>query len=183
MKKDQLDPLFDSLQGQFDTEEPQPGHEGRFRERLKAKADSEKFQPSRWPRYAIAASLAFLLGIGLYFGAEVPSKEVRLAEISPEATHTQRYFAGVIEEQVQLLQAEDNPLTRKLVNDALLQLEALESDYSKLENDLLNGGDSKLILSAMITNFQTRIDLLHEVMNTIAAIKALKSKNNEDHTV
>ena len=56
-------------------------------------------------------------------------------------------------------------------------------DYIKLEGELLNGGNSKLILSAMITNFQIRIDLLNDVLNQIETIKNLKNYNDENFTI
>ena len=37
--------------------------------------------------------------------------------------------------------------------DSLFQLQKLKNDYESLEEDLVNGGDSKIILNAMITNF------------------------------
>jgi hypothetical protein len=56
----------------------------------------------------------------------------------------------------------------------------LETDYKKLEQDLIQGGDSKLILSAMITNFQTRIDLLREVMERVEEVKQFKNESHEN---
>ena len=56
-------------------------------------------------------------------------------------------------------------------------------NYKVLEQDLLNGGNSKLILSAMITNFQTRIDLLQDVLDQVENIKNLKNYNDENYTI
>lgn len=181
MKKDQLDEMFSELSGHFDIEAPQPGHEERFLKRLQ---DKPTFHSNRqWVRYAIAATLAFLLGLGVFYTSTIPSREERISEISPEASRTQLYFASVIEDQVKQLQAAENPQTRTLVEDTLKELGELENDYLALEQELLNGGNSKLILSAMITNFQTRIDLLNEVLNTIESIKEFNSDNNEELTV
>ena len=65
----------------------------------------------------------------------------------------------------------------------MTQLQRLNKDYETLEKDLVNGGDSKIIMSAMITNFQTRIDLLKEVLSQIENIKNLKSQNDESFTI
>lgn len=65
----------------------------------------------------------------------------------------------------------------------MLQLKKLDKDYQKMQQDLLQGGNSKLILSAMITNFQTRIDLLNEVLEEIEDIKILKNYENENSTI
>lgn len=182
MKKDQLDELFEELQGHFDIELPEEGHEARFRKRLEGKTDVKH---SRSPRIwmAIAASLVILLGLGIFYTNSTPSREARISEISPEASSTQLYFASVIEEQVKQLEAEENPQTKALIEDALVELAELEEDYRKLEQDLLNGGNSKLILSAMITNFQTRIELLNDVLNTIESIKEFNINSNEEYTI
>ena len=72
------------------------------------------------------------------------------------------------------MQSKSTPETQKLIADTLIQLRTLDTDYKKMEQDLLNGGNSKLILSAMITNFQTRIELLNEVLEQIEEIKNFK---------
>ncbi len=124
---------------------------------------------------AIAASIALLcmVAVGLY--QSEPTLDQKVAKISPEVSRTQFYFAGLIAEQVNELESESTPETRQIIDDTLWQLEKLESDYERLESDLINGGNSKLILSAMITNFRTRIDLLQAVLDKIETIKNLKN--------
>jgi len=87
------------------------------------------------------------------------------------------------EEQIKELENESTPETKILVDDTMAQLTKLEINYKKLEQDLINGGNSKLILSAMITNFQTRIDLLQEVMDKIENIKTFKNYDDENITI
>ncbi len=106
-----------------------------------------------------------------------------MAKISPEVGNTQVYFASLIEDQVKLLENESSPEAQKIISDTMIQLKKLETNYKKLETDLLNGGNDKLILSAMITNFQTRIDLLQDVINQIETIKNLKNYNDENFTI
>ena len=118
--------------------------------------------------------------LGLLFYINQPSIKEQVVEIAPEVTKTEFYFASLIENQVQQLKKEKSPETAKLVDDTIIQLNKLEANYQKLEQDLLNGGNSKIILNAMIINFQTRIDLLKEVLNNIKEIKKLKSYNDEN---
>ena len=75
------------------------------------------------------------------------------------------------------------PETEPLIEDTLAQLTLLEDEYKKLEQDLVKGGDAKLELSAMITNFQTRIDLLREVMERVEEVKQFKNESNENNTI
>ncbi len=186
LKKDNIEELFESLHGTFDTEEPMKGHEDRFLEKLSAAQGVVSIKRTKrnwWRPLSIAASVVLLIGLGIGFLTEPISVENKVAKISPEASQTHFYFANLIEEQVRELEKQDSPETRKIIEDTMAQLQKLEQDYKRLEEDLLNGGDSKLILSAMITNFQTRIDLLEEVMNQVDIIKNIKSHNDENFTI
>jgi hypothetical protein len=114
--------------------------------------------------------------LGFLYLNSNPSVEEQVVKISPEISKTEFYFANVIQQEINKLQNENAPATKQIVEDTMTQLTKLEYDYGKLETDLINGGNSKLILSAMITNFQTRIDLLAEVLEQINEIKKI---NNE----
>ena len=186
MQEENLDELFKELQGSFDTEMPPAGHKERFLEKLKPTEGVvrlERRKTSWWKPFSIAASIALLCAFGIGFFNAQPSIEEQVAEISPEVSESQLYFASLIEQQVQQLESKSTPETKKMIDDTMLLLKKLETDYTTLEQDLLNGGNSKLILSAMITNFQTRIDLLQDVMNKIDNINNLNSFDDENYTI
>lgn len=183
MEKDTINNLFENLQGSFDTKEPQGGHQERFLEKLEASKsvvfiDTKK---SFWRQsFSIAAAITILLAIGVtFFNASPTSIEDQVAQISPEVSNTELYFASLIEEQVKVLKQENTPETKKIIDDTMIQLKKLETNYKILEQDLVSGGNSKLILSAMITNFQTRIDLLQNVLTQVSDIKNIKKHNDE----
>ena len=56
------------------------------------------------------------------------------------------------------------------------QLERLEKDYESLKKQLIERGDDKRILHAMVTNFQLRIELLESVLIQIDEIKLFKNE-------
>lgn len=185
-EKDHIKELFDRLHDEFDFESPKENHQSRFLEKLNESKGTVTIQKKRknWLKpLSVAASIILLCLIGLQFFTDQPTVKEQVVEISPEATKTEFYFASLIEEQVQQLKNEKSPTTAKLVDDTLLQLDKLEGDYKKIEQDLLNGGNSKIILNAMIINFQTRIDLLKEVLKNIEEIKNLKSYNDANFTI
>nr|WP_299342553.1 hypothetical protein [Allomuricauda sp.] len=186
MKKDNLEELFERLQGTFDLEEPTLGHQERFLEKLNQTKGVKTLKQQKtnwWKTLSIAASIALLCVLGLQVFNTRPSIKQQVVEIAPEVSETEFYFANLIEQQVQQLRDAKSPETAKLVDDTLAQLNKLESDYSTLEQELINGGDSKIILNAMIINFQTRIDLLKEVLDNIENIKNLKAFNDENITI
>lgn len=184
MEKENLENLFAELRESLDYNEPASGHKERFFEKLSIEENSistlKRVRMSWLKPLSIAASLIFIIAIGTYMSNTEPTIKEQVARISPEASNSQFYFANLIEEQVKKLKNEGSPETKKIIDDTLLQLKNLEKDYNQLEQNLIHGGNSKLILSAMITNFQTRIDLLNDVLNQIETIKIIKNNNNEN---
>lgn len=185
MKKENLENLFQQLQGGFDFEEPQEGHQERFLEKLN-RSNGVATLPSKrnwWKPLSIAASIALVCVLGLQVFNGQPTIKEQVVEIAPEVSETEFYFVNLIEEQVQLLKEEKSPETAKLVEDTLSKLDELEADYKILEQDLVNGGNSKMLLNAMITNFQIRIDLLEEVLANVETIKNLKPQDDANFTI
>lgn len=188
MKKDTIEQLFKTMKGQFDIAEPDLGHQQRFLDKLNAERttvdNATKKSAHNWRlSLAIAASIMVLFSLGFFQWNAPNSIDEQVAAISPEASKTEFHFANLIEQRVKELELETSPETEKIIADTMVQLKKLETDYSKMEQDLLNGGNSKLILSAMITNFQTRIDLLNAVMIQIDTIKHLKNTNDANYTI
>ncbi|MEQ8422041.1 MAG: hypothetical protein RIB64_18695 [Arenibacter algicola] len=183
MEVDDIDKLFGELKGSFDTSEPTDGHRQRFLAKLEASSTAvAKTKKKHFKPLSIAAAVLLLCTTGFNLLNTSPSVQQQVSKISPEITNTEYYFASVIEDQVKKMQNESTPETQKLIADTMIQLRNLDSDYKKMEQDLLDGGNSKLILSAMITNFQTRIDLLNEVLEQIEEIKNFKNYENENIT-
>lgn len=185
MEKDELEQLFIQLKDKFDIEEPETGHQQRFIEKLNKQNGVVSLTKKNnwWKPLSVAASIVLLVGLGLSQINHPTSIDEQIVEIAPEVSDTEFYFASLIEEQVELLKNEKTVETSQLVDDTLSQLDELDADYRKLERDLVQGGDKELLLNAMIINFQTRIDLLKEVLANIEDIKNQKALNDENFTI
>lgn len=182
MKDDKIDELFRDLHGTFDTEEPADGHFLRFKAKLESASGGmphTKNKKNRWAPLSIAASLLLLCALAYNSLNRTPSIERQLTQIAPEISNTGNYFGGLIQEKIKEMQDENSPATEKMITDTMRQLQTLDNDYKKMERDLLNGGNSKLILSAMVNNFQMRIDLLNDVLEQIEEVKNLKKYHHE----
>ncbi len=181
MKKDHLHSLFERLENEFDIEQPNNGHEQRFLDKLNAQ--NQQLTESKptfklWkPLLAVAATVVICLG--LFTVLETGPKLNDLASVSPEMSKTQDFFTTAIAQELKAIQKERSPETELLINDALKQFEILEKDYEKLKIDLTKSGNDKRVIYAMISNFQTRIDILQNVLTSIEHIKELKTKSNE----
>lgn len=178
--KNNLEGLFSGFSGQWDTEEPALGHQERFLEKLGNKRRKRTISFRRL--IPVAAAILILFGLFITFSPDVVKGE-EVATISPEVKETQMYFTSIIEKELAKVENEDAPETRALIKDALVNMENLEKDYEKLTAELLKNGENKTIIHAMITNLQTRIRFLEEVMANIENIKKLKEKHDENKTI
>jgi galactokinase/mevalonate kinase-like predicted kinase len=91
------------------------------------------------------------------------------------------YFSGIIEKELAKVEKQNTPETKQLVKDALYRMHALEEDYNNLTKELQENGENKKIIHAMITNLQTRISFLEEVLTQIENIKKIKQNYHENH--
>ncbi|MBX2828151.1 MAG: hypothetical protein KTR22_08310 [Flavobacteriaceae bacterium] len=181
-QKDDIDLLFERLEGSFDLQETPDGHQKRFLRKLEgneqghSKATSSK--RSWWKPLSIAASILLLVSVGLLFQKEDQPVDP-LASISPEMEETQSFFVTAINQELETLKSFENEETKTLIDDTLARLQTLETEYDSLKLDLVESGQDKRVIAAMISNFQNRIELLQQVIETIEEIETLKANRNE----
>ena len=186
MKKDTIDTLFEQNKTEFDVHDTPQGHQKRFLAKLRAQNEtvSETSKENNikkinwWKPLNIAATIAVLLAVGFLF-QNTEAKAKGLASVSPEMQKTQSFFTATINKELKTLKSFESPEAKELVDDALQQIETLEEEYETLKKDLVESGNDKRVIYAMITNFQNRIDLLENVIQTIEEIKTLKANKNE----
>ena len=184
MERDNLHKLFDNLNGEFDIENPNVGHELRFLAKLKedeSKTVKLKYTKSNFwkPFMAVAASVILCVSILTFIQKKPQIND--LASVSPELSKTQEFFTTAINQELANLNSERNPVTEAIINDALNRITLLEKEYEKLKIDLTESGDDKRVIYAMISNFQNRIDLLQNVMKQIEEVKQLNTNYNENN--
>jgi len=179
-EKQDLNDLFAHFDGQWDTEEPAMGHEDRFLDRLEGK----KKKKGLLFRLAMPTAAAIIIMFGLWTmfkpDSAVTGNETAAVKLSPKVQETQTYFTGIIQKELAKVEKEDSPETKMLVKSALLRMDALEKDYEKLTKEALSKGENKQIIHAMITNLQTRISFLEDVLTKIENIKKLKETYHEN---
>jgi len=186
MSKNNLHQVFEKLQHEFDVEEPNSGHQNRFLDKLQAQNNEQivvNVKPTRnlWkPFLSIAASIALIVTLGI--GLNTNERSNDLASISPEMAETQSFFTSTIATELSKLHEEKLPEVQVLITDAIKRLNTLELDYENLKSDLSESGDDKIVIFAMIKNFQNRIDVLQNTLEQIEKIKDLKNSNYENST-
>ncbi|WP_372746330.1 hypothetical protein [Lutibacter sp.] len=177
--KNNFEHICKNLENKFDIEEPNVGHFERFEEKLKQqkKYTSKKINKSLI-LLPIAASI--ILFIGIWIGKSYTNNGLELASISPKMEETQNYFVTTIQKELENVALERNSDTEQLINDALLQLNKLETHYKVLTLELQESTEDKRIIYAMISNFQQRIELLQSLLAQIEDVKQFKKQQNEN---
>lgn len=156
----------------WDIEEPILGHKKRFLQKLEQQKPKQKRFPLR-----IVASIVFILGSVTMF---LIINQKTTVQLSPETQKTQDYFTSVIEKELTVLKGKENPKNKKVIEDALVQLEILEKDYDKLKKEIAKNGENKQIIYALLTNMQTRISFIQSVIEQVDHINQLKNNQNEN---
>ena len=170
MSNHNLEAIFNTHN--WDIEEPLAGHENRFSKKLNA------FKPKKKKNYwtAIGIAASFLLGISiLYFTSLRQEKEV---VFSPQVQETHDYFSSILTAEVSNLKKLENPATKMMIEDALLEMERLEKDYESLKLEIRKNGENKQIVFAMITNMQTRISFIKQVLEQVEQLNSQSNENN-----
>lgn len=173
--KDNLETLFEDLKHEFDTEQPDFGHENRFLNKLNKKQTTKPVRRLWRPFISIAASVAFLISFFLIIDQK--DAPPSLASISPELAQNASVFNVKLQSELQKINAEEYPEHQELIVDALFEIKVLEEDYKQLLYGLKENPESELIISAMILNFQSRIDVLQDVMDIIESSKQTTPNN------
>jgi len=165
----------------FDIEEPNLGHFDRFEAKLKKGTSVNKRKNPFYKYIAIAATflLIFSLGINSFNN----NKGIELAAVSSKMEETQHYFSSVIFEELEKIAKEKNNDNKQIIDDALLQLQILETDYKKQTFELKENNQNKQIIFAMINNFQQRITILQNLVTQLDDFKQLKNNYNENNTL
>lgn len=177
-QKDSLEQLFERLEGTFDVHETPNEHQSRFLDKLNTNTMVAKRKPTFWKPLSIAASIVLLVCAGIFLQPDDIEVE-GLARVSPEMEQTQSFFTLAISQELETLKSFEDENSKALIEDTLSRLEILESDYDQLKIDLVESGNDKRVISAMIANFQNRIELLQQVIENIEEIKTLKANRNE----
>ncbi|MFV8332839.1 anti-sigma factor [Flavobacterium sp. GSP14] len=175
MKKDfkKLDQLFTKYENEWDIETLEASHEARFLKKLKP----EKSNRKRFVSIGIAASIIIMLGLCIFSTTPKKTEDLRFA--SQETKQTDSIFTILIEKELEKIKEKKSPENERIIADALQQMNTLDSDYTKIIKELETNGESKQIIYAMISNLQTRISFLQNVLLHIENTEKLKTISDE----
>lgn len=159
MKRD-LEQRILELQEEFDFAEPNMGHFERFQAKLKKEKKTKS--KTSWLWLSVAAMV--LLAFGFMLGNLNTQKGIQLADVSPKMQETQNFYLASIQQEIELVKAKQTPENQKIIEDSFAQLTILEKKYEVLTLELKESNEDKRVIFAMISNFQTRIEVLQNLL-------------------
>ncbi|MDG1572387.1 hypothetical protein OZ410_08670 [Robiginitalea sp. M366] len=169
-----------------------PGHEQRFAARLETELPARRPRTYLW--VSMAACVVGLLGLGLWFYRPAPDigggaaevvvqdstangKGLSLGDLSPDLRKVEQYYAAQIGMELATLDISDS--YKAVADDYLGRLRELDAAYQDLSRELNEVGPNEETITAMIRNFQLRLDLLLKLK---AKLNELKTSKNETVT-
>jgi hypothetical protein len=175
-----IEDYFKEHREAFDMEEPDTGHFERFQAKLSGGDRSDKKGGTPWYVLAIAASV--LLFFGYWMGNHnqtVPAQGIELADVSPQLEETQNFYLASIQKEIVEIREKQTSENQKIIDDAFQQLELLESNYRELTLELKESNADKRVIYAMITNFQSRLLVLQNLMDQLEEFEELMPQENK----
>jgi hypothetical protein len=178
--KNTMEDFFKNNREEFDLNEPNVGHFERFQARLE-KIDETPKKKGGTPWYILAVAASVLLFFGYWMGnynQNGVNKGIELADVSPEMEETQNFYLATIQKEVEEIRTKKTTANQKIIDDAFVQLEILETNYRKLTLELKESNADKRVIYAMITNFQNRLQILQNLMDQLEEFEALVPQEN-----
>ncbi len=175
--------VLDNQTNKFDVEVPNSGHRARFIEKLEQKNTRDKNLSNNKYWYLNIAA-AFIICIGAFSIYHSKNNTDTIIVKTPtekpftDVSNAQFHLEGIVKRELAKLELERNTTTENLINGALSQLQYLEKEQHKLQEQL-NINYDKRIIKALVDNFQYRIELLENVMQQIEITKEIKIENYE----
>ena len=178
--KNNMEDFFRKNRQEFDMAEPNIGHFERFQAKLE-KGDQSSQKRGGTPWYILAVAASVLLFFGYWMGnynQGIESNGIELAEVSPEMEETQNFYLATIQKEVEEIRTKKTTANQKIIEDAFIQLEILETNYRTLTLELKESNADKRVIYAMITNFQNRLQILQNLMDQLEEFEELVPQEN-----
>lgn len=171
---DNFDKYIQKHRDAFDDQVPEAGHKERFREKLTREKPEATVVPLWKNVLKIAAVLIVLLGGGAIFLVNYPfnspqaaEQGVRLSEVSSEHKEVESYLQSNLNNKVKEFKELQCPSGQVEKQEVMEEITRLDSMYQELQYDLKKNKGNERIINAMINTYQTRIEILDQVINQV----------------
>lgn len=175
-----LEKYIQSNRDSFDEKEPLEGHFDRFRQKLEIRKPTRKVNLFMVAAAAAVAGLILTGTLGLLFnGSSMNSlnqKELSLSVISPELKEVEDYYTSQINSRYNMINTLKKNSTPEVQSEVTKAITDMDFSYYLLKKDLSSNPKQERVVSAMIQQYQVRIDMLDQILNTLESFSKLRNR-------
>lgn len=171
---DRLEKYIQQNKDAFDDKTPDSRHKERFQEKVKQQAPITKVVPMWKNMVKIASVVAVLVVAGTIFLVNYPfnspkaaEQGVSLSEVSPEYKEVETYLQSNLDKKIKEFKSMECPNGEVEKQEVLHEVSRIDTMYQELQEDLQKNRGNERIINAMINTYQTRIEILEQVMNQV----------------
>ncbi len=164
----------------FEEKEPLEGHFDRFRQKLETRKPARKVNLFMVAAAAAIAGIILTGTMGLLINSSslnrYNTKELSLGVISPELKEVENYYISQINtkyNQINSLKKNSSPEMELEVKKAI---DEMNLGYILLKRDLSTSPKQERIVSAMIQQYQIRVEMLDQILDTLQKFNQINSK-------
>lgn len=173
---DQLEKIIIGIKDEIENEEPHQGHFERFEMKLN---NLPKNKTKHWIGYATSFAAIVLICLFLF----APKRQVQkltLSDLSPQYADVEYYYTSTINKQTTKL-VNLNSLTGgdQSIQMLIEEIENYDKMYDQLCNDLNATPNDERVINALITYYQTKLEIINKILNEIE--KQQENINNHEN--
>ena len=171
------------------------GHEKRFEARLEQSFQTRGSRHYYW--IGIAASLLLMISLGVWMGLGPGNPEegiqqvavqdsvqsspaFSLGDLSPDLRKVEQYYTTNINLELANLNISDD--NKAIADGFMSRLGELDTEYADLSQELNEVGPNEETISAMIRNFQLRLQLLLKLKETLNELNQSKNETVQNRS-
>jgi hypothetical protein len=177
MNKDNLEKFIIERRDAFDDKEPPVMAWQKIQKELR-KDNKVPRRISLWNLTRIAAAVVFLIGFGIVIGRQSSmSSEVAVVEENfPEFLEAKSYYETEVDEKLAQLASYNYDAS---IQEDMSQLDSFMEELRTALEEAPKGSEERII-NAMISNYQTKLDILERVLEAAKSNNQLKEKSKDD---
>ena len=156
-----LDALFLNPERRWNQTEPPAGHELRFSKRLRSP------KKRRIPGQTIGVAAAMLVLFTLVALGHYRFEHRADERLSAELRQTDSIFTAALQYELSRVKSKNTPENAPLIAQALFELQEMDREYDSIKAQLAAKGESKTLISALVSNLKRQIAFLENVLREI----------------
>jgi len=167
----------------FDKDEPDAGHFERFENKLLKMKQRKSLLQRSYQAVRIAAVVVLVVISSIWIFEKLypnNNNKIALGEISQEYKEVEFYYTQLYQnklDELNKVKTIDPELEAELIKN---EFKELDSIYNTLQKELGNNKEDERIINAMIGYYQTKVELLNQIIHQLNDIKTEKSTTNSE---